>query len=118
MRAIAVALLVLAFAGASAAAQIVGGHYRVEGTNANGSAYRGTATIEPSSNSTCRITWRTGTTSFGICMAAGSAFAASYVLNGKVGLVVYELQPSGTLKGVWTVADQSGAGTEVLTPVK
>jgi hypothetical protein len=118
MRAPAIAFLALAFAGTSAAAQMVGGQYRVEGTNADGSAYRGTATITPSSDSTCRITWRTGSTSTGICMVAGRAFAASYVLNGKVGLVVYELQPDGALRGVWTVADQPGAGTEILTPAK
>jgi hypothetical protein len=118
MRAIAFGFLALAFAGTPAMAQTAGGQYRVAGTNADGSPYNGTATITPSSDSTCRITWRTGTTSNGICMLAGSAFAASYVLNGKVGLVVYELQPDGALKGVWTVADQPGAGTEVLTPVK
>ena len=118
MRATAIALLVLAIANASAAAQVVSGQYRVEGTNADGSAYRGTAAITPSGGSTCRITWQTGSTSTGICMTAGTAFAASYVLNGKVGLVVYELQPDGALKGVWTVADQAGAGTEILTPVE
>ena len=116
MRASAIAFLVLAFASTSAAAQMVGGQYRVAGTNADGSTYKGTATITPSSDSTCRITWRTGSNSTGICMLAGSAFAASYVMNGKVGLVVYELQPNGALKGVWTVADQPGAGTEILTP--
>jgi hypothetical protein len=36
----------------------------------------------------------------------------------KVGLVVYGLQPDGTLKGVWTLADQPGDGTEILTPAK
>jgi hypothetical protein len=118
MRAVAIGFLVLALAGTPAAAQMVGGQYRVTGTNADGSAYRGTATITPSSNSTCRITWHTGSTSIGICMLAGRAFAASYVLNRKVGLVVYELQPDGSLKGVWTLADQPGAGTEILTPAK
>ncbi len=118
MRAAAIALFVLAIAGSSASAQMVGGQYRVEGTNADGSSYSGTATITPSSNSTCRITWRTGSTSTGICMVAGRAFAASYVLNGKVGLVVYELQPDGSLRGAWTVADQPGAGTEILTPAR
>ncbi|HEV8680800.1 MAG TPA: hypothetical protein VGQ90_15595 [Stellaceae bacterium] len=113
-----IALLALALAGFPAAAQMVGGQYQVAGTNADGSGYRGTATITPRSNSTCRITWQTGSTSTGICMLAGRAFAASYVLNGKVGLVVYELQADGSLKGVWTMADQPGAGTEILTPAK
>ena len=118
MRAPVIGVLALALAGTSAAAQMVGGQYRVAGTNADGSSYSGTATITPSSDSTCRINWQTGSTSTGICMVAGRAFAASYRMGGKVGLVVYELQPDGSMKGVWTIADQPGAGTEVLTPVK
>jgi hypothetical protein len=118
MRALAIGFLALALAGTSATAQMVGGQYRVEGTNADGSAYRGTATITPSSDSTCRISWQTGSTSSGICMMAGRAFAASNRMNGAVGLVVYEMQPDGSMKGVWTIADQPGAGTEVLTPAK
>jgi hypothetical protein len=39
-------------------------------------------------------------------------------MGSKVGLVVYEMQPDGSMKGVWTIADQPGAGTEVLTPAK
>jgi hypothetical protein len=30
--------------------------------------------------------------------------------------VVYELQPDGSLKGFWTIADTDGAGTENLYP--
>jgi hypothetical protein len=118
MRAIAIALVALALAGTEAAAQMVGGAYRVDGTNPDGSAYTGTATITPSSDTTCRISWRTGSTSTGICMTAGKALAASYVLNGKVGLVLYRLEADGSLRGVWTVADQPGAGSETLTPAK
>ena len=118
MRALAIGFLGLALAGTSAAAQMVGGEYRVTGTNADGSAYRGTATITPSSDSTCRISWQTGSNSTGICMMTGSALAASYALGGKVGLVLCQLQPDGSLKGVWTVADQPGAGTEILTPAR
>jgi hypothetical protein len=92
--------------------------YRVSGTNADGSAYRSTATITPSNESTCRLTWRTGSASTGIECWPEGPFAASYGLGGKVSLVVYKLQPDGTLKGVWTLADQPGAGTEVLTPAK
>jgi hypothetical protein len=103
----------------AAAAQTVGGDYTIAGTNFDGSAYAGTATITPSSNSTCRIEWRTGSTaSQGFCMLANKAFAAAYKLNDSVGLVVYELQADGSLKGVWTIADKAGAGTETLTPEK
>jgi hypothetical protein len=111
-----------AFAGLSgtaALAQDVGGAYKVKGTNFDGSPYSGSATITPASNSTCRIEWKTGdSTSTGFCMLSNGALAAAYKLGSSVGLVLYELESDGTLKGVWTIADKSGAGTEVLTPAK
>ncbi len=118
LRAAALALPFAIFGSAVAMAQMVGGEYRVHGTNPDGSAYQGTARIMPTSNSTCRITWETGTSSAGICMMDGKSLAASYVLDRRVGLVLYQLQPDGSLKGVWTMADQPGAGTETLTPAK
>jgi len=118
MRALIGALLLTAGVAVPASAQSVGGKYDVSGTNADGSPYQGTATITRSSNTTCRIHWQTGSTSDGICMLANKSFAAAYQLGKDVGLVVYELQSDGTLNGVWTIADQSGAGTEILTPVK
>lgn len=104
---------------ASVQAQEIGGMYQVEGTNLDGSQYTGTARIDVTSSTTCRIEWDTGTTSRGICMVNQNAFAAAYVFeNGTIGLVVYELMPSGTLDGVWTIADTAGAGTETLTPIR
>ena len=117
MRTFLVALAAAALVASSALAQHVGGKYTVKGTNFDGSPYSGTATITRSSNSTCRIEWKTGgSTSSGFCMLAGEALAAAYKLNESVGLVLYELQDDGSLKGIWTIADKSGAGTEVLTP--
>jgi hypothetical protein len=56
----------------------------------------------PSSDSTCRIEWKTGdVTSTGFCMLANKAFAAAYKLDDSVGLMVYELQLDGSLKGYW-----------------
>jgi hypothetical protein len=118
MRAVVLATMIAIGCCPPARAQIVGGQYRVQDTNTDGSAYQGTATITPSSNTTCRIVWQTGSTSRGICMGAGTSFAASYVLNGKVGLVLYQMQSDGSMKGIWTVADQPGAGTETLTPAR
>ncbi|HVC50561.1 MAG TPA: hypothetical protein VND87_00920 [Stellaceae bacterium] len=115
---IGAALLTAAFA-ASASAESVGGKYRVDGTNFDGSPYHGTATITRSSNTTCRIHWDTGgTSSSGFCMLAKGSLAAAYKLGKDVGLVLYELGPDGTLKGYWTIADKSGAGTETLTPLQ
>jgi len=102
----------------AAFAQNVGGRYEVRGTNLDGSPYSGTAVITRTSNSTCRIRWSTGSVSDGICMLANNSFAAAYRMEGVFGLVVYELRRDGRLDGVWTIADRSGAGTEVLIPIK
>jgi hypothetical protein len=112
-------LLVVAGGSAAASAQTIGGQYRVKGTNFDGSPYSGVATITPSSDSTCRIEWKTGgSTSSGFCMLANKAFAAAYKLDDSVGLIVYELQPDGSLAGYWTIADRPGSGTELLIPIK
>jgi len=109
----------LAASVATAAAQGLGGSYRVSGKNFDGSSYSGTAEIVVTSSTTCRIRWVTGsTTSQGICMRSGSVFAASYRLGNAVGLVIYEITPNGTLEGTWTIAEKSGVGTETLTPMK
>ncbi len=102
-----------------ASAQNLGGRYQVIGKNFNGSPYSGTAEITLTSNNTCRIVWVTGsTTSRGICMRNDNAFSAGYVLNGKVGLVIYELRGDGSLDGLWTIADQTGVGAERLVPMR
>jgi hypothetical protein len=100
---------------AAASAQSVGGKYTVKGTNPDGSSYSGSAEINPSGDS-CRMIWNVGSTWRGICMLANKSFAASYRQGETFGLVIYELQPDGALKGVWTVADQKGVGTETLIP--
>ena len=100
-----------------AAAQDIGGHYRVKGTNLDGTIYEGDAQITKTSEFTCEITWQTGgSTSTGICMRDGNAFTAGYELNGKIGLVIYLVQDDGTLDGTWTVAGVNAVGTEILTP--
>lgn len=98
-------------------AQNIGGNYLVAGTNLDGSPYGGEARITLTSEYTCEIEWITGaTTSNGICMRSGNAFTAGYTLNGDIGLVIYLVQPDGTLDGTWTVAGLNAVGTEVLTP--
>ncbi len=100
-------------------AQSIGGNYNVQGTNINGSPYKGTAEIILTSSTTCAIQWVTGgTTSQGICSRNGDAFAAAYVLGDAIGLVVYKVGADGTLTGLWTVAGQEGSGTETLTPAQ
>ena len=115
----AATVLFLALTGA-AAAQNLGGNYTVQGTTATGSGYRGTARIEATSDTTCRIVWNTGNgeVSEGICMRNRNAFSAAYRHQNVVGLVIYQVMPDGTLDGIWTIAGNAGAGREVLTPAR
>ena len=113
---ISLAVLALCSAGAAMAEGVVG-HYKVNGTNLDGTPYAGEAEVTATSDVTCVITWTTGdTTSNGICMRDGNAFTAGYVLNGKVGLVIYLIQDDGSLQGTWTVDGLNAVGTETLTP--
>jgi len=113
----AAAGVALVLAAAPGFAQDIGGDYNVEGTNINGSLYKGTAKIVLTSETTCEIYWTTGsTTSQGICMRNGPAFSAGYVMGDAIGLVIYQVMDDGSMQGLWTVAGQPGSGTETLTP--
>jgi hypothetical protein len=114
---LAAAALGLALAG-PAAAQNIGGDYRVQGQNFNGQPYGGVARITLLSETTCRIEWNTGQPSEGICMRHGPVFAASYRAGNATGLAVYEIQRDGTLAGTWTIAGQNGSGRETLIPAR
>jgi len=113
------AILLVGMLSGSASAQNIGGAYNVAGTNLDGSPYAGQALITITSNTTCEIAWQTGgTTSKGFCMRNADALAASYVMGKDIGLIIYKAAPDGTLRGLWTITGQNGAGTETLTPVK
>ncbi len=116
MRAFVLALLLTAGWVSLAFAQSVGGNYLVRGTNPNGSTYNGTAEIMPRGN-VCRIAWHVGSEWRGICMISGNSFAASYRSGDTFGLLIYQLQPDGTLTGVWTLGANS-TGTETLIPAR
>ena len=117
MKKILFAALLAAAAAAPAAAQTVNaGTYTVKGTNLDGSAYQGTATITLASDTTCVIEWKTGgTTSEGVCMLHEDAFAAAYMLGDSLGLIVYKVKGDGVLEGSWTITGKDGSGTETLT---
>ena len=111
-----ISLVFLGLAG-TAMARDFGGTYRANGTNFDGSPYSGTADIRITSDTTCEITWTTGSTSSnGFCMRNQDAFAAGYVMGDSIGLIIYKIMPDGSLNGIWTIAGKNGAGTEVLTP--
>lgn len=118
-RLLVAAALAAGLAAPAQAQSSIGGEYTVEGTNHDGSTYKGTATITLTSDTTCVIEWATGSsTSKGICSRNDDAFAAAYVLGDSTGLVIYKVQEDGTLDGLWTLAGEGGNGTEVLTPKK
>jgi hypothetical protein len=117
MKRLALAATLLLACAFGAQAQNIGGNYAVNGTNLDGSPYTGTAEVRLTSETTCEIYWTTGgSTSSGICMRNGPAFSAGYELNGKVGLVIYQVFDDGHMEGLWTIAGTNGLGTENLTP--
>ena len=117
MRKIILSLVLLGLAALPARAQSIGGTYTVAGTNFDGSAYSGEATITLTSETSCTIHWETGgSSSDGICMRNDNAFSAGYVMGKEIGLVVYKVEDDGSLHGLWTIAGKEGSGTEVLTP--
>ena len=54
------AVAVFAFTSLAQAAGDIGGKYKVEGTNFDGSKYSGDAKITITSETTCTIEWQTG----------------------------------------------------------
>ena len=112
------ALLLAASMARGAGAQDIGGRYALVGEDFNGGTYVGSVTITPTSKVTCEIRWLiAGEEAVGICMRQDSAFAASYVMNGVVGMVIYKVLKDGTLEGTWTVAGSNGVGKETLKPM-
>jgi hypothetical protein len=39
-------------------------------------------------------------------------------MDDKVGLVIYQLMPGGTMNGLWTIAGERGSGKKVLTLIR
>jgi hypothetical protein len=102
-----------------AQAQSIGGRYQVQGKNFDGSTYSGQAEITVTTENTCRIVWNTGgQISRGICMRNDNAFSAAYQLGNKIGLIIYQVRPDGSMTGLWTIADQRGVGQEILLPMR
>jgi hypothetical protein len=113
-------LLAALFAGLAAPAMAAGFHeglYNVDGTNLDGSPYKGTAEVKLLSDTTCQITWTTGSTSsVGLCMMMDGVVSAAYRQGDNVGVTMYRVNDDGSLEGAWTVAGQNGSGSEKLTP--
>jgi hypothetical protein len=111
MRRLALAAALLApFA---AAAQPAPGPYAMTGTNADGSPYSGAVLVIDRGAGMFQVEWVvSGQRISGWGMGRGDAFAASYVLDGQVGIVLYQRQGE-VWRGIWSVAD-GAPGTEDL----
>lgn len=91
--------------------------YQAAGTNTDGSKYTGTVSIKVISETTYAVEWKTGGTVIkGFGMRQGDTLAATYMLEGQPGLVIYKVKEGGTLSGTWAIKGSNGTGTEVLTP--
>jgi hypothetical protein len=88
------------------------GRYDVEGTNpGNGSAYRGTVTVERTGE-TYRVTWIVGSTRYvGTGIGNREFIAVSYRAGNETGLAMYGSEGDGW-KGIWTYAGGRQIGQE------
>jgi len=91
------------------------GSYSVEGTNpGNGSAYKGTVTVERTGN-TYRVVWVVGGTRYiGTGIGNEDFIAVSYKSGENTGLALYGAK-GDDWGGVWTYAGGRDVGTEVWT---
>lgn len=91
--------------------------YSVAGTNPDGSKYTGTADVKVISDATFTIKWTVGSSVYtGFGMRMNDALAATYMIDGAPGLVIYKVGGNGKLDGLWAIRAHDGNGTEVLTP--
>ena len=89
------------------------GLYSVQGTNPDGSTYKGQARMERKEQ-TYLLTWMiSGQTFSGRGLLKGDVLSIEWTSGTEGGLVVYTVRPDGVLDGVWA----GGKGKEILTPL-
>jgi hypothetical protein len=49
-------------------------------------------------------------------MRMNDTLAATYLVNGEPGLIIYQVGDNGVLSGLWAIRGQNGNGTDRLTP--
>jgi hypothetical protein len=101
---------------ASAESLTLAPKYGAVGINPDGSKYTGTATIQIPSDKTFAIQWLIdGVTYKGFGMRRNDALAATYMINGKPGLVIYQVDGDG-LDGLWAITGVSPAQSISVIP--
>ena len=110
------ALLALGLAASwPAAAQIREGAYDVEGTNPDGTNYEGQFLLRTGPGGAWVGNWRVANENImGLGLIQAGVLAVSFVVNGRPGVAVFEVEADGRLRGSWTTG--GGMGTEMLTP--
>ena len=92
-------------------------HYAASGSNPDGSHYTGNADVTVISDTTFSIVWKIqGERYEGFGMRLNDALAATYMINGEPGLVIYKVDGNG-LTGAWAIRGHDGVGTEHLRPM-
>jgi hypothetical protein len=90
--------------------------YEAVGTNPDGSKYTGTARVKVISDTTFTIEWSIeGATCKGFGMRMNDTLAATYMIDGEPGLILYKVDGRG-LHGLWAIRGRDGNGTETLLP--
>jgi hypothetical protein len=112
---LAAALTPALIAALPAAAQIREGLYEVEGTNPDGSTYEGRFLLQAGPAASWVARWQVGDEQvIGLGLIQGGVLAVSFVIDGRPGIAVFDVEPDGRLRGSWTTG--GGMGTEKLTP--
>ncbi len=92
-------------------------HYAASGSNPDGSQYSGNADVTVISDTTFSIVWKIeGQRYEGFGMRLNNSLAATYMINGEPGLVIYHVDGNG-LTGAWAIRGHDGVGTEHLRPL-
>jgi hypothetical protein len=90
--------------------------YDATGTNPDGSAYTGTASVKVISDTTFTIKWQiAGSFYQGFGVRLNDTLSATYLIDGEPGLVMYKVDGTG-INGLWAIRADNGSGTEHLTP--
>jgi hypothetical protein len=111
------ALALLQLEPARAEALHLASHYAASGSNPDGSQYTGNADVTVISDTTFSIVWKIeGQRYEGFGMRLNDSLAATYMINGEPGLVIYHVDGNG-LTGAWAIRGHDGVGTEHLRPL-
>jgi hypothetical protein len=92
-------------------------HYAASGSNPDGSKYTGAVDVKVISDTTYTIVWKIGDETYqGFGMRLNDSLAATYMIDGEPGLIIYKLDGDG-LTGAWAIRGHDGVGTEHLRPL-